>query len=158
MTRGCRCKFAPGRIAASLPFFDEIVSTCCAALEGTQHVQNVPVPAGTRLPFSPKFSANISMEDESHLVNELRGVVGATVSYVGQRIGVLTSSPTATRPNMPAHAKTDVYLGVKYQDWTATVFGDNFANRRGILNNGYPTPTISVIVPRTIGLSISKVF
>jgi len=113
---------------------------------------------GTRLPYSPRFSGGLSLEDEFHLGHDLRGLVGITLAYVGDRKGILTPNADSVRADTPAYARTDAHLGVKYHEWLATVFGNNLADRRGLLNADYPASGVSIIQPRTIGLSVSRSF
>jgi iron complex outermembrane receptor protein len=113
---------------------------------------------GDRLPVSAKFTGNFSVEQEFHLTSELRGLAGAAVSYVGDRQGGLAANATTARPSMPAYAKTDLRLALTYGEWGATLYGNNITDRRGIISADAPVRGVSIIQPRTIGLSAYRKF
>jgi iron complex outermembrane receptor protein len=93
-------------------------------------------------------------------VNDVSGSVGATVTYVGDRVGNFTASQV--RQNYPAYARTDLNAGIKYTDWTAIVYVNNVTDRRGVLYGGLGTlpntAAFEVIAPRTIGFNVMKKF
>ncbi len=114
---------------------------------------------GDRLPYSSRFSGNVSLREEFPLTNGLTGFVGGSVSYVGDREGEFTSS--ATRQDLPSFARTDLQSGVKYASWTVNLFVNNVADRRGLLTGGlgsYPPFAFSYIQPRIAGISVVKTF
>lgn len=118
--------------------------------------------SGDRLPYSSRFSANVSVRQDFPLSAQLTGFVGADVSYIGNRMGVFASvfgSPE--RQTFPAYTKTDLRIGAKLQSWTLNVFANNVADRRGVLTGGlgaYPPFAFIYIQPRTIGLTLTKEF
>jgi outer membrane receptor protein involved in Fe transport len=115
--------------------------------------------SGDRLPFSSRFSASVSLDDEFALGANLMGFAGASVSYVGERVGQFTG--TSRRQAFPAYAQTDMRAGVRYDTWTANLFVNNLADRRGVLAGGLGTVNelaFDYIRPRTIGVAVSKVF
>jgi iron complex outermembrane recepter protein len=114
---------------------------------------------GDRLPYSSRFSGNISLEQEFPLVGSIVGFAGGDVSYIGNRLGIFTVSPQ--RQYFPGYAKTDLRAGVKYNSWTTNLFVNNLADKRGLSNGGLGTFSPSefqYIQPRTAGISISKSF
>lgn len=127
-----------------------------------------PFPAGSqlvgsegdRLPFGSRFSGNLSIKQEFPLVGQVSGTVGATLTYVGERLGNFTASQV--RQNYPAYARTDLNAGIQYTDWTATVYVNNVTDRRGVLYGGLGTlpnaAAFEVIAPRTIGFNVMKKF
>ena len=115
--------------------------------------------SGDRLPNTSRFSGNLSLDDEFPLSSTVRGFVGGSVSYVGSREGVFTSSPQ--RQFFPAYAKTDLRGGARYDTWTATLFVNNVADKKGLISGGlgvYPPFGFYIIQPRTIGLAVTKTF
>jgi hypothetical protein len=65
------------------------------------------------------------------------------------------------RPDLPAYAQTNLRAGMHYDSWTTTLFLNNLADRRGILQ--YPSVGdtaigVQYIQPRTAGVSIAKTF
>jgi len=120
---------------------------------------------GYNLPYSARFSGNLSANQEFPLTDKITGFVGGAVSYVGSRLDVLTgATPTGgatPRQDLPAYAKTDLRAGVKTGPWTMNAYVNNVADRRGLLSGGLGnTPPFSFyyITPRTAGLSIVRTF
>ena len=115
---------------------------------------------GDRLPFGSRFSGSLSIKQEFPLVADVSGSVGATVTYVGERVGNFTASQV--RQNYPAYARTDLNAGIKYTDWTAIVYANNVTDRRGVLYGGVGTlpnsAAFEIIAPRTIGFNVMRKF
>jgi iron complex outermembrane recepter protein len=115
--------------------------------------------AGDRLPGSPRFSSNFSVDEEFPLVRSATGFVGGSLSYIGDRVDIFTYNPQ--RQNLPGFAQTDLRAGLKNDSWSLTVFANNVTDKRGLLSGGlgYSVPyTFHIIQPRTIGLSVNKTF
>ena len=115
--------------------------------------------AGDRLPYSSRFSGSLSIDQEISVTAALRAFASASVSYVGSREGIFVPSPQ--RQTFPGYTKTDLRAGVRYETWSANLFVNNLADRRGVLSGGIgalvPT-TFNLIAPRTIGVSLTKNF
>lgn len=136
--------------------------------------------AGDRLPFSARFSASLSADQEFPLGDKAIGYVGTSIAYSGERQGQFTtrlapppgSPPGAVgepgiRNRFPSYTTVDIRGGVKYDTWTFNVFAHNIGNKRGILDGGArvgaePSATsdycYTVIRPRTYGVSLSTTF
>jgi iron complex outermembrane receptor protein len=115
--------------------------------------------SGDRLPYSSRFSSNVSAEQNFPLADRATLFVGGMVSYVGARLDVFTSTPQ--RQDLPAYTKTDFRGGLRYEDWTANVFVSNAFDRRGVISGGegnFPPFGFLYIQPRTVGLSVARVF
>jgi hypothetical protein len=115
--------------------------------------------SGDRLPNTSRFSGHLSIEDAFPIGGALDGFAGAAVSYVGSRQDAFAAG-TASRFFLPAYTKIDFHAGFDYDPWVATLFVTNATDSRGLLSAshgpfGYFS---SYIVPRTIGLSVSRVF
>jgi outer membrane receptor protein involved in Fe transport len=115
--------------------------------------------AGDRLPYSSRFSGNLTARDEFPLYGEARGDVAIKATYIGDRTGEFTA--TETRQNFPGYTQTDLSAGVSYRSWKGSVYVNNVADARGVLLGGigsvYPF-AFDYIQPRTIGLTISERF
>jgi iron complex outermembrane recepter protein len=112
--------------------------------------------AGDRLPYSTRFSGNLSLQKEFPLASNMTGFVGGAVSYVGDRVGYFRASPE--RQEYPAYTRTDLRAGLKYDAWTVNFFINNATDKRGVLAGGLdasPTYGFTHIVPRTVGLNAS---
>ena len=115
--------------------------------------------AGDRLPYSSKWSGNLSLDQEFPLTASVTGFAGALVSYVGAREDNFTSTPV--RQYLPSYVRTDVRAGVKFDSWTANVYANNVTDRRGVISGGLGTgipEAFYYIVPRTIGISVARTF
>jgi iron complex outermembrane receptor protein len=126
----------------------------------TQTVPSIFGYAGDRLPNTPRFSGNLSVNEEFPVVSEIRGFVGGTVGYVGDREDLFALG-TPQRQYLPPYAKTDVRAGTKYYSWTVNFYINNVADRRGVISGGFGNVvpySFYDIQPRTVGLSVSKTF
>lgn len=117
---------------------------------------------GARLPFSAKYTAHLTVDQEFPLVANWRGFVGGQLTYVGNREGLFAVSAAAPRQQYPAYAETDLRGGVKWDTYTVDIYATNVTNRRGILSGGlsepYPPNSFLFITPRTVGIELSTVF
>jgi iron complex outermembrane receptor protein len=116
--------------------------------------------SGDRLPFSSRFSGNVSAEQDFALTPDATFFVSGRVSYVGSRLGNFEYLPQ--RAYYPAYAETSVRGGVLMGDWRVTLFANNLTDRRGVLGGTLPLPYggngYDYIQPRTIGLSVARTF
>jgi iron complex outermembrane recepter protein len=114
---------------------------------------------GDALPYSSRWSGNLALDQDFPLTSVLTGFAGATMSYVGAREDGFTDSPA--RQYLPPYARTDLRAGLKYDLWTANLYANNVADRRGVisggLGEGLPTHFFE-IQPRTIGISVTRTF
>jgi outer membrane receptor protein involved in Fe transport len=114
----------------------------------------VYAPAGSRLPYGTRFSGNLSVNQTFPLISGAAGFAGAQLSYVGDRLGTfIPFDPTTPRAYYRA--------GVTYQAWTANLYANNVADRRGQNGGGagtYPPYAYYYVQPRTVGLSLTMGF
>jgi len=116
--------------------------------------------SGNRLPFSSRFSGNLSLQYERRLSAHLAAFGGGSLSYVGDREDVFEPAGTS-RFHLPGYAQADLHVGIRADEWTVSLFANNIADRRGLLSTGQIGPETWVanyIQPRTVGLSASKTF
>lgn len=115
--------------------------------------------AGDRLPYSSRYSANLSADETFALTGKLNGFVGVTASYIGDRVGTFIATPN--REAYPAYTKVDLRAGVIYGSWRTDIYANNVGDSRGILGGGlgtYPPFAFTYITPRMIGVNIQKTF
>jgi outer membrane receptor protein involved in Fe transport len=115
--------------------------------------------AGDRLPTSSRFSGNLSSDQKFSLNNGSVGFAGATVSYVGNRYGVFTSTPQ--RQYYGGYTQLDLHSGVTKDLWTFNLSVINVLDKRAYLAGGVGTadPTAFVVNrPRTIGVNLARTF
>jgi len=115
--------------------------------------------AGNALPFAARWSGNVSADGDFPVAGEVTGFAGVTSSYVGGRYDVFTATPV--RQYHPPYAVTNLRAGAKYESWTASLYVNNVADRRGQISGGlgnFQPSEIYFIQPRTVGLSVSRAF
>jgi outer membrane receptor protein involved in Fe transport len=115
---------------------------------------------GDRLPNTPRWSGNLSVDYNFPLVSDFRGFVGGALSYVGDRLDAF-SSASPQRQDLPAYAKLDLHAGTTFNTWTANLYVNNVADKRGLISGGIGNQlpySFYYIQPRTVGLSVSKTF
>jgi len=116
--------------------------------------------SGTRLPFSSRFSGNVSFKQNFSLWSGANGFVGGSVSWVGDKLGQYASTATSPRQDYPGYAQVNLVAGVARNDWTLNLYANNVTNRHALLGGGtgqYP-PTLLYIQPRTIGFNLAEKF
>jgi iron complex outermembrane receptor protein len=114
---------------------------------------------GDRLPNSSRFSGSLSLEQAFPIGAALTARIGASVSYMGERVGTFQATPT--REVFPEYTEVDLHVGATYEDWTVSAYLNNVTDERGVLRGGLDGigPTFfSYIQPRTIGMSLTKSF
>jgi hypothetical protein len=136
------------------------------ALSDAKLSENLPSTAtvighdGDRLPNSSRFSGDLWIDQEFPLVGAARGVVGATVGYVGDRQSVFTGGAGA-RQTFPSYTKLDMHAGVNYHQWRTDLSINNLTDKRGVLYGGVgalPSFAYLYIQPLTVALSVSRKF
>jgi iron complex outermembrane receptor protein len=117
-----------------------------------------PLVPGERLPLSPRFSANFSVEQKFPLPGRLDGFIGANASYVGNRASAIGASGSQI---FPSYTKVDLRAGAKYDLWTLNLFATNVGDARGILSGGVGSllpNNFYYIPPRRVGLNVARSF
>jgi iron complex outermembrane recepter protein len=115
--------------------------------------------AGDRLPYSSRFSGNLSLEHDFKLTNSVSAFAGGALSYVGDRKGIFRATPL--RQTFESYTQIDLRAGINYEDWTITAFANNVSDKRGVLRGGLDSfiPTyFTYIQPRTVGVSLTRAF
>lgn len=110
---------------------------------------------GDRLPYSARFSGNVSADYQVALSDRLTMQMGTSLNYVGER---LNDFSTTGRARLPAYSQWDLHGGLDSGDWEFNLFVNNVADERGVIGIGVLEKTARIIRPRTIGLSIAKDF
>lgn len=120
--------------------------------------------SGDRLPYSARFTASLTVDQEFALSERFAGFVGASVNYTGSRFDQFpaTPPPVNLRAELPGFAAADVRAGIRDDHWTVQAYVNNLTNKRGILSAsgigrtaGLADPWgIIVIRPRSTGLNV----
>jgi outer membrane receptor protein involved in Fe transport len=119
--------------------------------------------SGDPLPYAPKWSTSLDGQYEWNAFEGWQGFVGETWSYVGSRSSDFASSSAAVPGQviLPSYNTTAVRFGLEDAHYTVMIYGKNLSDARGITNydsSGAPYSTITVIQPRTLGLTLSAKF
>lgn len=112
----------------------------------------LPAQTGDRLPFGPKWSANLSADYSFPVVSSLSGSLGGTFKYSGERPGYWA---LVNRTTEDAYTQLDLRAGLESERWRIDAFARNVTNNRAVLFSGNPE---TIIRPRTIGVSFSTDF
>ena len=115
--------------------------------------------AGDRLPYSARISGNLAAQQEFPINANTSGFVGGVLIYIGERAGEFTAS--ALRTDLPAYTQINLRGGVKWGQWTGSIYTNNVGNVRGVVFGGLGTSFpfgFQYIQPRTIGLNLGRAF
>jgi iron complex outermembrane receptor protein len=122
--------------------------------------------SGARLPYSPRQSGSLSVDQNFPVAGQWLGFFGGTVSYLGTRLGAFQGTEEELRLVFPAYTTLDLRLGAKSGRWTSNLFARNVTDARGVLSSrslqGLQLPSstylTNFIQPRTIGLTVARSF
>ena len=121
--------------------------------------------AGDRLPFSPRWSGTLSADYSFPVSATFNAEIGASVSYVGDRMSSFTSSATAQRFNLDSYTTATLHAALSSDQWTFNLYAKNLTNERGYLSatpqnasSGGSSNGLLLIQPRTVGLSATYAF
>lgn len=139
-------------IAASGTYNDAVLTESF----GTSTTRGVK---GDRLPFSSKFTGNVSLDQTFVLGGDWSGFAGASFTYVGNRVGLFR--PTAVRQIYPEYTQIDVRMGAESGPWRIAGFINNLGDKRGLVGGGIGQTVPSLftyIQPRTYGVTLTRRF
>jgi outer membrane receptor protein involved in Fe transport len=131
-------------------------------------------PAGTRLPITAKFKANVLVRYEFP-IGANTGHFQAGVVHEGRRTSDLRLFEREFTGGFPAYTTLDLSAGIKTETWSAELYAKNVTDTRGIVLRGIQClETVCgdpegltaiggktynyVIQPRTIGLRLGTKF
>jgi outer membrane receptor protein involved in Fe transport len=122
--------------------------------------------SGDRLPFTARFTGSVSAQQNFVLTDHWDAFVGATYTYVGERLSAFkTNSPAASRPrfSLPGYSLFDLRAGADYdKHWHLDLYARNLANKFGVIaatnRNGTAAPNAVFTQPRTFGLTAAYDF
>ncbi len=116
--------------------------------------------SGDRLPWVPKWNANVGMDYDFPLGGGWSGFVGGSYRYVGSRTSDFLSVP-GPRLSVPAYHGIDLHAGTYVGNWTIRAYVKNLTNARGItaLSSETVDPqgspfAASYVPPRTVGVVV----
>ena len=143
-------------LGANLAYTDAKLASAAPAAGGIK---------GDRLPYVPHWAGSLSADYVIPLNDSTKLSLGATASYVGNRIddyaGLTTAGTQHYARTLGHYATVDLRAGLDFGRWTLSAFARNLTDKRAIIVDGYEglapsqvagTPyAASVITPRTIG-------
>lgn len=120
--------------------------------------------SGSRLPYSARFTSQVSADYSVPLAANWSGSAGLRYSTVGKRFGDFTRRSSVPRFELPSYDVLDAHTGVTHGNYTATFYVKNVTNERGMLGdsaltlNGLGPYAVTIIQPRTYGISLVMEF
>lgn len=127
-------------------------------------VSSLIAQRGDRMPNTPKFRAAVSLQQDFDLSDQASAFAGATLTYVGDRLGQFVNLPGGDRTRLPSYANLDLRAGVSIQKrWDLSFYVRNLFDKQGVLTSenfsGLQTvPTVTFVTPRTVGVVLSAEF
>ncbi|MBS0274759.1 MAG: TonB-dependent receptor [Proteobacteria bacterium] len=125
----------------------------------------INAPAGSTLPYVPKWSGNISANYERHAFADYSAFLGATWFYEGMRRNGFAFFPVDNYQPVPSYNTFALELGLRNGRYTFELYGKNLGDSKGI---AYYEPygtgatlaygSATLITPRTIGFRIAADF
>ncbi|MFO1467915.1 MAG: TonB-dependent receptor [Steroidobacteraceae bacterium] len=100
--------------------------------------------SGDRLPYSARFTASVTGDQEFALSERFTGFVGASIDYTGSRFDQFPSTPPPVnlRAELPSYTVADLRAGVRDDHWTVQAYVNNVGNKRGIISAGGIRPDL----------------
>jgi len=128
--------------------------------------------SGDRLPYAAKWSANLAVNQDFHLVSQWTAAIGGNLSYVGDRFGEFATPPPSTLappaiPPIPprqafgGYATVNLHASLKYASWAGNFFVTNVFDRQAALAGGlggFPPYAFTYLQPRVVGFSLLRQF
>ena len=130
---------------------------------------------GDPLPYAPKWTTSVDGQYEWAAFADYKGLVGATWSYIDSRSSDFSSTPPtydfSTNPPtlvtppgqmvLPSYNTWGLRFGLQNAHYRFSLYGKNLSDEHGYTNysaNGAPYTTVTVIQPRTFGVSVAASF
>ena len=114
---------------------------------------------GDPLPYSSRWSGNVTFDHRFDLSGGIEASFGATMAIVGKRTGLFTA--IADRQTYPSYTQFNLRAGLSKGDLSLNLFANNVTDKRGLQSGGIGTGTptgFQFIQPRTIGLQANYRF
>ncbi len=138
---------------------DGNVSYSDAVLAEDLPAGNAVAAKGARLPSVPKWTLQANADYEFPLSTDLRGTIGGGVRFIDDRLGYFDGA-AVPRYQLPSYTVADLRAGVRFDDFSLDLFLKNVGDAHGQVA-AYtlgPDARVSVIQPRTLGVSLASRF
>lgn len=118
-----------------------------------------PGVSGDTIPLSPKWSSSVRAEYEWPLFGEVNGYVQGSANYRSESFTTFNPADKFY-VKLPAYVLIDARVGVRYENWDFSLFGQNLGDRAAWLGATSATDGIRVFSarPRTVGLRVTTSF
>ena len=118
---------------------------------------------GDPLPYAPKWSTSLDGQYEWAAFADYKALVGATWSYIDSRSSDFSTSTSVPPGQMvlPSYNTWGMRFGFHNARYRFSVYGKNLSDEHGYTNysaNGAPYSTVTVIQPRTFGVTLAANF
>jgi iron complex outermembrane receptor protein len=138
----------------------ELTSDAPAAVRGK---------AGDPLPLVPEWSGALDVDYRFDSVGLFEPFIGGGWRYYGERqsgFDAVPGIPVIRGLPLEAYSTFDLRAGVVHGAWTLQLYAKNVSDERGIVAfdtagtsaASFTSPTVTVIVPRTIGIAVTGKF
>jgi outer membrane receptor protein involved in Fe transport len=113
---------------------------------------------GDRLPYAPRFSSTLSADYEQALSGTVKGTIGASWRYTGERKSAFDTS--LGQRSMPAYSQVDAHAGVSFDRFRLDLFVRNLTDSRGLTDVGTVGSAqngaiaVAVTRPRSFGATL----
>jgi outer membrane receptor protein involved in Fe transport len=130
--------------------------------------QLVGALSGDPLPYNPHWSTSLDADYTFAAIGDFTPYLGASWAYIGERE---SGFDPAGRFLLPSYDTVDLRAGVNYDRWSLELYAKNVGDARGISTTGNTAsaaaaaaagvgpgvllPTVDVIRPRVVGLSLT---
>lgn len=114
---------------------------------------------GDELPNTSRWTGELSADYDLLMSGDWHGLAGASYRYVGETAGYFPA-PGTPRFAHPAYDVVDLRAGVTRKEWTIMAYVKNVGDSHGQSSENAlgPVTRVSIIPPRTFGLSIARTF
>ncbi len=139
----------------SSAYTDAQLSTDAPAVHGV---------TGDWLPYAPKVSTTLDGEYTWSAFSNYKGFLGGTYAYIGTRkTDFGSASDLTSQVSLPSYNTMAARFGFDNEHYRFTVYGRNLSDARGITGYVYTgapglNGTISIIQPRTVGVTVAAKF
>lgn len=133
-------------------------------LGGSGGVSNLVGGPGDRLPYAARRSGSLSADQTFELGSWL-GSVGASATYLGDRMGEIAAAPGIPRARAAGFTQFDLRGSISRDQWTISAFIRNLGDKRGVTNASLRTATnpangyaLEYVLPRSYGVTVAYDF
>ena len=120
---------------------------------------------GTKLPITPNKKVNVSVQyDLKYTLWDAAPFVRLDYSHTGESVNALPGlEATVGDGTVSTHNPYDTFdfqAGLNHEGWSASIYVKNLTNKYGEVfnSNRWVEQRLSVLKPRTVGISIKKYF